>query len=91
MLGAGVCSEAVDIEPLLRSAIDALSTLDDAALERLLVQAESVQGGLRGVHIFEVREVAALQQTFSELLSSTSRSLKTLERLRSNQEAAWVR
>jgi len=91
MAGAGVFSEPLDVAPLLRSAIGALSTFDDAALEELLSQTEIAYASLRRIRAANTGEVVLLQESFGDLLASTSRSLGTLQRLRLNREDAWVR
>lgn len=91
MPGIGVSSETVGLTRLLRSTIKALSTLDDTALEELLAKAESVSAKTRKIQIADIEEATALRQTLGELLSSTSRSLGTLEHLRSKKETAWAR
>ena len=91
MAGAGVFSEPLDVAPLLRSAIGALSTFDDAALEELLSQTEIAYASLRRIRAANTGEVVLLQESFGDLLASTSRSLGTLQRLRLNGEDAWVR
>ena len=73
---------SAELSPLLRSTLDALSTLDANRLERLGDEAEVLANESGPLSLREHENARVLQHTLAELLRNTDANLRLLRELR---------